>query len=133
MLQLRQIEQTILGNGRVDSSELEALRLRVYEGGKVGRPEADFLVGLHKRLPHRSPAFDDFFYRAIKDHLLAKGTIDAESAGWLRRMVFADGVVDDQERKLLHELRGEAVDVGREFELLFAECMKKPQEQHTCG
>jgi hypothetical protein len=33
----------------------------------------------------------------------------------------------------LHELKGEAKQVSREFETLFDECMKQPVEQHTCG
>ena len=50
------------------------------------RPEdADFLVELHKRVQHRTPAFEQFFYQAIKDHILAHGRIDAEEAAWLRR------------------------------------------------
>ena len=133
MLELRRIEQDILATGKVDSRELEVLRQRVYDGGKVGRPEADFLVGLHKRVQHRTPAFDQFFYRAIKDHLLADGRIDAEAAGWLRQWILADGKLDDEERRLLHELRGEAGQVGPEFEALFREGMKRPQEQRTCG
>jgi hypothetical protein len=48
-------------------------------------------------------------------------------------MLFADGKIDDRERKLLHELKGEAGQVCPEFELLFVESMKMPQEQHTCG
>jgi uncharacterized membrane protein YebE (DUF533 family) len=88
---------------------------------------------LHKRVQHRTPAFDQFFYQAVKDHLLQDGQIGAEAAGWLRQMVFADGKIDDEERKLLHELRGQARQVSREFEALFEESMKQPQEQHTCG
>ena len=109
------------------------LRRELYSAGKIGRREADFLVVLHKRLQHLDPGFQQFFYQAIKDHILADGRIDAEEAGWLRQMLFADGKIDDQERKLLHELKGEAKKVGHEFEALFAECMKQPPEQHTCG
>jgi len=133
MLKLRQIEQDILANGKVDSQELEVLRQELYADGTIDRAEADFLVELHKRVQHLTPAFEHFFYQAIKDHILADGRIDAEEAAWLRRMVFADGKVDDRERKLLHELKGEARQVGREFEALFEECMKQPPEQHTCG
>ena len=50
---------------------------------------------------------------------------------WLRRMIFADGKVDDEERKFLHELKGEASQVSHEFEALFNECMKEPQKQRT--
>jgi len=68
-----------------------------------------------------------------KDHFLAHGRIDAEEAAWLRRMLFADGRIKDEERKFLHELKGEAKQVSREFDVLFEESMKQPPEQHTCG
>ena len=133
MLHLQEIEQTILANGRVDGPELEALRQQLYAGGMIERPEANFLVELHKRVQHRTPAFEQFFYQAIKSHILADGRIDAEEAAWLRRMLFADGKIDDHERKFLHELNGEAKQVSPEFVVLFKECMKQPQDQHTCG
>ncbi len=133
MLHLKEIEQAILANGRVDGPELEALRRQLYAAGKIERPEADFLVELHKRVQHRTPAFEQFFYQAIKDHILADGRIDAEETAWLRRMLFADGKIDDEERKFLHELKGEARQFGTEFEGLFHECMKPPPEQRTCG
>src|SRR5438105_883460 len=98
MLELRQIEENILATGTIDGQQ------------------ADFLVELHKRVQHRTPAFDQFFYQAIKDHILARGRIDAEEAAWLRRLLFADGRIDDQERKFLHELKGEAKRVSHEFE-----------------
>ena len=133
MLHLRETEQAILANGRVDGPELEGLRRQLYAGGKIERPEADFLVELHKRVQHRTPAFEQFFYQAVKDHVLAHGRIDAEETAWLRRMLFADGKIKDEERTFLHELKGEAGEVCREFQVLFEECMKQPPEQRTCG
>lgn len=133
MLRLREIEQAILANGKADGPEVEALRRQLYAGGKIERPEADFLVELHKRVQHKTPAFEQFFYQAIKDHILAHGRIDSEKAAWLRRMLFADGKIDDEERKFLHELKGEAKQAGREFHMLFEESMKQPPEQRTCG
>lgn len=134
MLVLREIEQAILAKGRVDTPELKALHRQLYAaGGKIGRMEADFLVELHKRVQHPNPAFEQLYYQAIKDHILARGRIDDEEAAWLRRMVFANGKIEDEERKFLHELKGEARQVSPEFEELFEECMNQPQEQHTCG
>jgi len=133
MPELRQIERDILATGKIDGQELEVLRRRVYAGDKVKPPEADFLVELHKRVQHMTPAFQQFFYQAIKDHILADGRIDAEKVAWLRRMLFADGKIDDEERKFLHELNGEAQDACPEFKTLFAKSMKQPPEQHTCG
>jgi hypothetical protein len=133
MLKLRQIEEDILATGKVDSHELEVLGRELFAGGKIGRREADFLVELHKRVQHVTPAFEHFFYQAIKEHILAHGRIDAEETAWLRRMLFADGNIEDQERKFLHELKGEAKQFCREFEVLFDESMKQPAEQRTCG
>jgi hypothetical protein len=133
MPHLQEIKQAILTKGRVDGPELETLRLQLYAGGKIERPEADFLVELHKRVQHMTPAFEQFFYQAIKDHVLAHGRIDAEETAWLRRMLFVDGKIKDEERKFLHELKGEAKKVSREFETLFVECMKESPEQHTSG
>jgi hypothetical protein len=133
MLKLRQIEQDIMATGKIDGRELEVLRRQLYADGTIDRPKADFLVELHKRVQHMTPAFEQFFYQAVKDHILAHGRIDAEEAVWLRQMLCADGAIDDEGRKFLHELKGEAKQVSREFEALFADSMKLPQEQRTCG
>ncbi len=133
MEKLRYIEQDILKSGKVDGPELEALRLALYAHGKIGRQEADFLVELHKRVQHLTPAFEQFSYQAIKDHILAHGTIDLEETAWLQRMLFADGKLEDEERKFLRELKGEADQVCPEFDSLFEDGMKQPAEQRTCG
>src|SRR5689334_12727942 len=86
---LRWGEQGMLARGRVDSHELDTLREQLYAGGKIGRREADFLAELHKRVQHRTPAFEHFFYQAVKDHVLADGGVNAEEAAWLRRLLFA--------------------------------------------
>src|SRR5438093_1479777 len=88
---LRQIEEDLLATGKVDSLQLETLRQLVYADGKIDRREADFLVELHKRVQRPTRAFEQFFYQAIKDHILANGRIGAEEVAWLRQMVFADG------------------------------------------
>lgn len=133
MQELRRIEQDILARGKVDSDHLEALRTALYAGGTVGRPAADFLVELHKRVRHPNPAFENLYYRAIKAHVLADDRINADEAAWLRGVVFADGTIRDEERKFLHELRGDAGASSPEFEALFEEAMKVPQERHTSG
>jgi uncharacterized tellurite resistance protein B-like protein len=133
MRNLREIEERILTNGRVEGHEIEMLRQLLYADGKIDREEADFLVVLHKRVQHRTPGFEHFFYKAIKDYLLADGRISANETNWLRQMLFADGKIDDDERKFLHEIKGEAKQLSPEFENLFNECMKQPQERHTSG
>ena len=79
---------------------------------------AAFLVELHKRVQHMTPAFEQFFYQAVKYHILSHGRIIAEETAWLRQMLFADGAIKDEERKFLHEHKGEAKKISREFEKL---------------
>jgi hypothetical protein len=133
MPELRDIAKDILAKGKVDSQHLTALRQSLYADGKVNRAAADSLAELHKRVEHPNRAFQDLFYTAVKDHILADGRIDAEEASWLRQMLFADGKFHDEGRKFLHQLKGEAKQVSPEFESLFRESMKQPVEQRTCG
>ena len=48
-------------------------------------------------------------------------------------MLFRDDKIDDAERTLLRELKGEAKETAGEFDKLFQECMKAPQESRTAG
>jgi hypothetical protein len=133
MQELRRIEQDILTQGEVDSDHLEALHRRLYATGRINRAEVDFLVELHKRVQHSNPSFEYIFYRAIQDYLLADGCIDAEKVAWLRQMLFADGTIKDEEKKFLQELKGEVQKGSKEFETLFEEAMKMPQERRSSG
>ena len=109
MQELRRIEQDILARGKVDSDHLEALHQSLYTSGAVSRQAADIMIELHKRVQHPNPAFEHLFYRAIKDHVLVDGRIDAEEAAWLRQVLFADGTIKDEERKFLHDPRARLV------------------------
>jgi hypothetical protein len=129
--ELRHIENHVAETGRVHRQDLKTLRQLLYADGKIDRAEADFLVELYKRVQTRSPSFEQFFYKAIKDHILAKGRISAGEAEWLRQMLFGDGKIRDEERQFLHELKGEAQEISPEFEALLKECMKLPPESHT--
>ena len=123
MLDWRQIEHDVLAKGRVDGHELEVLRRHLYADGKIDRRGADFLVELHKRVQHLTPAFEQLFYQAVKEHILAHGRIDAEEAAWLRRMLFADGKIDDGEKKFLKTLKAGAIKTSAAFDTLYAECV----------
>jgi hypothetical protein len=134
MPNLKQLMAEVLADGRIEGQSIERLRNELYADGKIDRAEADFLVELHKRVQRPAgPGWQKFFYKAIKDHILADGSIDAGETAWLRQMLWDDGQIDEDERKFLHELRGEARQVSPEFEALFAECMKEPREERTSG
>ena len=57
MVSLREIEERILANGRVDGPELSALRELLYGDGQIDRKEADYLVQLRRAASYRTPGF----------------------------------------------------------------------------
>jgi hypothetical protein len=128
---MREIEDQIVANGRVEDDELRMLEQLLYSDGKIDRKEANFLVEVHKRVAIRSPAFEKFFYKSLKDHVLANGFIGPGEVKWLRQVLLEDDRIEDEERKFLRELKGEASKFPKEFEELYKECMNMPQEQHT--
>lgn len=131
MTRWREIEERILLNGKVDGQDLDVMRKLLYADEKIDRSEANFLVELHKRVKDRSPAFERFFYNAIKDHILADGKISARETDWLRQMLLDDERIEDEERKFLYELKGGAREFGPEFEQLVIDCEQYPPEEHT--
>lgn len=70
--------------------------------------------------------------RQIEHAVLATGKVDGHELEVLRQQLYA-GKIDDEQRKFLHELQGEAREVSPELEALFAEKMKQPPEQRTGG
>ena len=120
---LRELMNKFLADGKIDSREVETLGDLLYTDGRIDRTEAEFLIELHRRVERVSAGFERFFYKAIKQHVLTDGVIDPEEAVWLRDMILADGKVDEREKKLIRELRGEASFVCPEFEGLYEECV----------
>ena len=53
-----------------EPGRLQGAEISPWHRPKLAR-RADFLVELHKRVQHLTPAFEHFFYQAIKDHILA--------------------------------------------------------------
>lgn len=123
MSTLQDLKARILADGRIDEAETSELRAALYADGKIDRDEVELLVDLRAKAQGTCPAFESLFVTAVKDFTLADGTIDADEAAWLRKVVFADGNVDATERRLLTTLRAEAKEVSAEFQKLHDECI----------
>ena len=120
----RQLVETILQDGKVESTELDTLRREFGDGSKITRDEADLLVELFKRVERKGPGFEDYFYRAIENYTINQGTVNAELASWLRRLFLTNGICGQHERKALHEIKGQLKEVSPDFQALFHDCMK---------
>jgi len=84
----------------------------------------EFLVALRDEAKAVTSSFEQLFYQALKDHILADGSIDAEEAQWLRTLLFADGRIDENEKQLLRDLKANARQVSPEFQALHDECLR---------
>ena len=123
MQELREAHEYVVNKGRVGVQELKVVLSIRYDDGKIDRAEADFLVELRNRTRYRTEAFEQFFYRALVDHLLADGRLGREETAWLRQRLFPEFLSDDAGRQFLGLLKTEARLVCPEFEALCAECV----------
>ena len=125
MADLQRLKAEVLADGRIEDDEVARLRAELYADGVIDREEAEFLVALRDEAASLCPSFVRFFFQALKDRVLADGSVDAEEAAWLRGVLFADGKVDDGEKQLLRDLRSAARQVSPEFQRLCDECLKQ--------
>jgi hypothetical protein len=117
-------KRALLLDGRIDLKETAVIREEIFADGRVDKSELEFLFSLRKEAESCVEAFNELFFTAVKKHMLADGAISAAEARWLRRMIFADGTIDENEKKLMQDLKSGARDLSPEFNTLYEECMK---------
>jgi hypothetical protein len=117
-------KRALLLDERIDLKETALIREEIFADGRVDKSELEFLFTLRKEAESCVQAFSDLFFTAVKKHMLADGAISAAEAKWLRKMIFADGTIDEDEKKLMQDLKAGARDVASEFTKLYDECMK---------
>ena len=121
----------LLADGQIDDTEVKVLKKELYADGKIDREEVEFLIDLRNTAQKKAKGaelnanFEKFFFKAIQDNVLDDGEISAEEAGWLRKMLYADKKIDDNEKKFLSKLKKSATKSCPEFDALCEECLKK--------
>src|SRR4029077_17330419 len=107
------------------------LRKELWADGKIDKEEVDFLIDLRNTAQKKakggelSPAFENLFFKAIEENVMADGVIDTKEANWLRKMLFADGKIDAREKKFLQKIKKAATKTSAAFDKLYEECMGK--------
>jgi hypothetical protein len=117
-------KRALLSDGRIDLKETAIVRDEIFADERVDKSELEFLFALRREAESCVQAFTELFFKAVKEHMLSDGVISAAEAKWLRKMIFADGSIDEDEKKLMESLKHEARDVAPEFQKLYDECMK---------
>ena len=124
MSKLAELKARVLADGSIDDAEVEVLRGELYADGTIDREEAEFLASLRNEAKSTCPAFEKFYFEALKKHVLADGSIDVDEANWVRGMVFADGTIDAAEKQFLRDLHTQAREICPEFQKLLDDALK---------
>ena len=113
----------LLADGQIDEREVNIIRKEFFADGRIDRSELEFLLEVKKAAEAVVPSFQKLLFEAIRNVILADGSIDANEAAWLRTWIYADGKVDADEKHWLKELKLLADRVSPEFMALYNECM----------
>jgi uncharacterized membrane protein YebE (DUF533 family) len=123
--------EAILADGKIDDDEVKVLQKELWADGKIVVKEVEFLIELRNAAQKKAkakktevnPKFETLFFKAIEQNVLRDGRISGREAKWLRKMLFADGKIDDNEKKLLNKIKKSATQTSPEFDQLCQECL----------
>jgi hypothetical protein len=128
MPDLVKLRAKVLTRGVIDERELETICRSLYGEGKIDKPVIEFLVLLRNDARMVCSAFDEFFFEALKHHVLSDGAVDPQEAAWLRQVLLAHGRIDARKQQFLLDVKKQARQISPEFEQLFQQCMKSRHE-----
>jgi uncharacterized membrane protein YebE (DUF533 family) len=112
-----------LADGRIDTKETTIIKNEIWADGKLDKSELEFLLGLKKEAKSVVTEFNKMLFSALKAAVLADGDISAKEAGWLRQFLYADGRIDDEEKKFLQDLKASAKATSPEFDALYKQAV----------
>ena len=125
--------EAILADGKIDDPEVRLLQRELWADGKIDAKEVQFLIDLRNSAQKKAkakkeevnPKFETLFFKAIEENVLRDGRITAKEANWLRKMLFADGKIDANEKKFLQRVKKSATKTSPEFDQLLQECLAR--------
>lgn len=125
--------EVILADGTIDDAEVRVLQKELWADKKIDAKEVEFLIELRNAAQKKArakkeevnPKFETLFFKAIEQNVLRDGRISAKEANWMRKMLFADGKIDDNEKKFLAKIKKAATKTSPEFEQLCQECLAR--------
>jgi len=133
MGRLHQFRELLLQDGKITDDEVEVIRQYIQQDGQLDLDDVKLLVELQSEAAEVSPAFDDLFFPALKQVILADGRVGLDEQFFLLKMLYSDGRVRHREKQFLMELRREAREVTPEFEALCEEAFAAPETNWNVG
>ena len=114
MANLDELKKNLLSDGIIDVEEVETIKHKIYEDGKIDREEANFLFELNGAVTGKdnAPEWKELFIDAITAYVLedemSPDVIDEDEADYLYEQINGDGQIDDTERALLENIKAKA-------------------------
>lgn len=118
------LKQVILADDVVDAAEVGLLETEILADNIVDSDEIEFLIDLRNSAKSVCQEFNAFFFRALKLHILADRVITADETALIKRVLLADGVIDDNEKAFLRELKKDAASTAAEFDAFCEESLR---------
>ena len=111
MANLDELKKDLLSDGIIDVEEVETIKHKIYEDGKIDREEANFLFELNDAVTGKdnAPEWKELFIDAITAYVLedemSPDVIDEDEADYLYEQINGNGQIDDTERALLENIK----------------------------
>lgn len=112
-----------LADGRIDTKETTIIKNEIWADGKLDKSELEFLLDIKKNASSVVREFNVMLFAALKAAVLADGDISDKEAGWLRKFLYADGKIDDDEKRFLQDLKSSAKSTSAEFDALYKQAV----------
>lgn len=122
MSTLRELKSQILAEGSdlwINEPDVARIRACLPADGSISAEDVRVLAEMRAEARAVCASFDELFFPAFRQVLLADGRLSSAERLLLLRVLYGGGGVDDAERAFLRELRRELRDVTPEFEALY--------------
>jgi uncharacterized tellurite resistance protein B-like protein len=130
---LQSLQSELLQDGKITDGEVEVIRRYIEENGTLDMQDVKFLVELLSDAREVSLAFDELFFPALKEVLLADGRIGLDEQFYLLKMLYSDGNIRECEKQFLSKLRREAKETTPEFDALCEAAFAAPASNWSVG
>ncbi len=133
MGRLHQLQAQLLSDRRITDTDVKIIRRYIQEDGKLDLDDVKFLVGLLSEADEVCPAFDELFFPALKEVILADGRIAPDEQFYLLKMLYSNGHIRESEKQFLLEIQREAEEAPPEFQAMCDEAMNAHPRNWSVG
>lgn len=130
---LQELRTKVLHDEKITVDEVEVIREYLRQDGRLNLDDMKVLIELLSDAKEVCPEFDELFFPALKEVVLADGLIGSDEQFYLLKMLYSDGHIRDCERTFLAELRREAKQTSPEFEWLCETAAQAPAKNWDVG